>query len=522
MTQPQQPNERAAAPMLAPAVEMVNITKRFPGVVANDQVHFELRSGEIHALLGENGAGKTTLMQMLGGLYAPDIGEVRIHGQSVRFHSPGDAIAAGVGMVYQHFMLIDRFTVADNIVLGQEPGVRRENRHQLQSRLRDLSQRYGLQVDPAAEVRQLSVGEQQRVEILKALYRGAQILILDEPTAVLTPPEVDELLAVLRTLAAQGTSIVLITHKLQEVMAVCDRVTVLRDGRTVGTRTVAACTEPQLAQLMVGRELTFERRPSTRAVGQPQLILEQVWAKCDRGLPALRGIDLTVRAGEIVGIAGVDGNGQRELEEVIAGLRPITQGYRLVAAPLAHIPSDRYRMGLISEFSVAENAVLRDIDHAPFSWHGLLHLPSIRQFAQQLINIFGIRVPSVNTFAGTLSGGNAQRLVLARELTRNHAQNSKLQSVEDSQATHRHLLILAAQPTRGLDINAADGVHQQLIAQRNAGAAILLISTELEEILRLCDRILVLHAGSIIGNLQADLIDLHQLGLLMAGQVVDG
>ncbi|MEN9224596.1 MAG: ABC transporter ATP-binding protein [Thermostichus sp. DRC_bins_24] len=508
----------------APLVQMQGIRKSFAGVLANDGVDFELQPGEIHALLGENGAGKTTLMNILAGLYQPDGGEICLRGQRVQIKSPRQAIQLGIGMVHQHFMLVQSFTVADNIVLGQGSsrsgeggsGWLREDPVRLHEQLRQLAEQYGLQVDPAAQVAQLSVGEQQRVEILKAIYRGSDILILDEPTAVLTPQEVEELLQTLRALAAQGTGIVFISHKLKEVLALCHRVTVLRDGRRVGTIAVAehlqalgseGC-ERLLAQMMVGREVNFERQPGREApqrLGEPLLTLKQVVALSDRDrLPALRGIDLQVHPGEIVGVAGVDGNGQRELEEVIAGLRPIQSGSVQFAGSgavnLAHIPSDRYSMGLLSEFSVAENAVLRDVDRDPYCRRGWLDLRAIARFAQQLVLQFTVKTPSIQTRAGKLSGGNAQKLVLGRELAR------------------QPRLILAAQPTRGLDINAIEYVHHQLLQQRQAGAGILLISTELEEILRLSDRIVVLYEGQIRGETSAEAVDIHQLGLWMAGR----
>lgn len=486
------------------AVELKGISKHFPGVVANDGVNFEVRYGEIHALLGENGAGKTTLMNILCGLYEPDAGEIKLFGQPVRFHSPGAAIAAGIGMVHQHFMLVESFTVADNIILGQPAGILKEDEKRLWSRLKALSDQYGLHIDPAAEVWHLSVGEQQRVEILKTIYRGAKILILDEPTAVLTPQEVEELLGILRTLAQQSTSIIFISHKLNEVMAVCDRVTVLRDGHTVGTVETKDCTEKQLAQMMVGREISLSRQQNSRTPGEALLMLKHVWVDSDRGLPALKGVDLIVRAGEIVGIAGVDGNGQRELEEAIAHLRQVKQGKILLDGSLAHIPSDRYGMGLLSDFSVAENSVLREISRPPFNQKGFLNLRAILEYAMNLVQKFGIRTPSVKTPAGKLSGGNAQRIVLGRELSQNHQ------------------IVLAAQPTRGLDISAIEYIHHQLIKQRDEGAAVLLISTELEEILRLSDRIAVLYEGQIMEIVDAEKADIHHLGLLMAGKVREG
>lgn len=484
------------------AIAMVNITKRFPGVVANQGVHFAVQSGEIHGLLGENGAGKTTLMNILCGLYHPDAGEIYRQGQPVVFHRPAAAITAGIGMVHQHFQLVDRFTVAENLILGVRRGLWRENPQRLHQRLGDLAARYGLDLDPAIPVWQLSVGQQQRVEILKALYRGASVLILDEPTAVLTPQETQGLMGILRGLAAQGTAIIFISHKLNEVLGVCDRVTVLRDGQTVGTVAAADCDTHQLAAMMVGREVDFTRpSPAPQISRQPLLRLEQVSALGDHDRPALREVNLALYGGEIVGIAGVDGNGQRELEEVIVGLRSPTSGTIHSDGPLAHIPSDRYSMGLIGSFSVTENLLLRDLHRPPFQRRGLLRPAAMAQHAAALVKDYLIRTPSVQTPAGTLSGGNAQKVVIARELSR------------------QPQVIVAAQPTRGLDVGAIEYVHSQLLAQRDQGAAILLISTELDEILRLCDRIAVLYEGRIVGWVKAETAAVNQLGLMMAGQV---
>ncbi|WP_242050707.1 ABC transporter ATP-binding protein [Oculatella sp. FACHB-28] len=493
---------------LLPAVDMRGITKRFPGVMANQQVGFVVQAGEIHALLGENGAGKTTLMNILCGLYEPDEGEIWLRGQSVRFQRPADAIAAGIGMVYQHFMLVERFTVAENIALGQTGRGWRDDSRALHQRLRALSAHYGLGIDPTAPVWQLSVGERQRVEILKALDRQVDVLILDEPTAVLTPQETEGLMTILRDLAAQGTAIIFISHKLNEVLALCDRVTVLRDGQRVGSVEVANCDAHHLTELMVGREVNLDR-PDRVVVEvadrSPLLSLEQVSTVGHHRLPVLQDINLQVYPGEIVGIAGVDGNGQRELEEAIIGLRSLTQGQIHRNGTLAHIPSDRYSMGLIPEFSVTENLLLRDIDRFPFSQKGFLRPAQMVKQAIALVQQYLIRTPSVHTPSGTLSGGNAQKVIIARELYRNHP------------------VILAAQLTRGLDVGAMEYVHAQLMAQRDAGAAILLISTELDEILRLCDRIAVLYEGQIVGLIDAATADVNHLGLLMAGktQVTD-
>ncbi|MGF1480438.1 MAG: ABC transporter ATP-binding protein [Cyanophyceae cyanobacterium] len=489
--------------MTPPTVELRGITKRFGDLIANDGIDFTLAQGEIHALLGENGAGKTTLMNILCGLYEPDAGEIWLNGKGVKFPSPREAIASGISMVHQHFMLVDSFTVADNIVLGQSQQLWREDVQQLHQRLTQLAQQHGLQIDPATPVWQLSVGQQQRVEILKAIYRRTNVLILDEPTAVLTPQEVDDLLQTLKSLAAQGTSMIFITHKIREVLAVCDRVTVLRDGQKIDTLPTSATNERKLAQMMVGREVRSwhngTAKEELQTANTPLLTIENLWVDNERGLPALRGVNLTACSGEIVGIAGVDGNGQRELEEAIAGLRPSTQGQLEIAGKLAHIPSDRYTMGLIQDFAVADNMVLRDINRPPFTTKGLLQPPKILRHALALIQQFLIRTPSAKTAAGKLSGGNAQRVVLARELSREPQ------------------LILAAQPTRGLDIGAVADVHRQLRERRDAGAAILVISTELDEIMSLSDRVAVLYEGKIVGIVNATAADVRQLGLMMGG-----
>ncbi len=501
LTQPPNP--------LLPAVEMRQIFKRFPGVIANQQVNFAVQAGEIHALLGENGAGKTTLMNILCGLYAPDAGEIYLQGERVRFGRPAEAIASGINMVHQHFMLVDRFTVAENIVLGQTRGLLRENPRQLHQRLRDLAEQYALEIDPTTLVSQLSVGQQQRAEILKALYRQAKVLILDEPTAVLAPQEAQGLMVILKRLAAQGTAIVFISHKLNEVLTLCDRVTVLRNGQSVGTRAVAGATAHQLAEEMVGRSVDLQRpqRTTLDHSGQPRLKLEHVTVAGTYERPALQSVSLTVRPGEILGIAGVDGNGQRELEEVIVGLRRLKTGQIQRDGTLAHIPSERYGMGLIRAFTVAENLLLRDIDRPPFTRQGWIRPQAIARHARELVQRYLIRTPSVSTRCGSLSGGNAQKVVVARELAR------------------QPQIILAAQPTRGLDIGAMEYVHAQLMAQRDRGVAILLISTELDELLRLSDRIAVLYEGEIVGHrdatAEASTLKLKQeLGLMMAGKPV--
>jgi len=494
---------------------MRGIVKRFPGVIANAGVDFDLLGGEVHALLGENGAGKTTLMNVLYGLYTPDAGEIWLRGQRVAFASAREAISHGLGMVHQHFMLVKPFTVAENIVLGQrsprEPLA--QDVGQVHRRLRGLSEQYGLAVDPAAPVWTLSVGEQQRVEILKALYRGAEVLILDEPTAVLTPQEVDELLAILRRLAGEGKSIVFISHKLGEVLGVSDRITVLRDGRVVDTVPAQGSDRPALARMMVGREVILRVSKGPAQPGEVRLAVRDLSATNDRGLPALRGVSLAVRGGEILGIAGVAGNGQTELEEVIAGLRRATGGAVTICGQsatnqppaaigrlgLAHVPSDRYAMGMLRNFTIAENTILQRVGEAPFTRHGWLQKDVIRREARDLVAAYDVRTPSVENAARTLSGGNAQKMILARELAR------------------QPKVLLAAQPTRGLDVSAIEYVHRKLIEQCDRGVAILLISTELDEILTLSDRIAVMYEGQIVGVVDGPGADIHEIGLMMAG-----
>jgi ABC-type uncharacterized transport system ATPase subunit len=509
--------EAETADMLSgtPVVEMRGIVKRFPGVVANAGVDFDLRQGEIHALLGENGAGKTTLMNVLYGLYAPDAGEIRLRGKEIHFSSARDAISQGLGMVHQHFMLVPPFTVAENIILGQRSprAPLLEDQAAVYKRLMAISDQYGLAIRPEAEVWTLSVGEGQRVEILKALYRGADVLILDEPTAVLTPQEVEDFLIVLRRLVEDGKSIVFISHKLGEVLAVSDRITVLRDGHVIDTVAASSTSRKELARMMVGREVLLEVAKEPAKPEDVLLSVENLSAENDRGLPAVNHISFEVKGGEILGIAGVAGNGQSELEEVVAGLRKSTGGTVQMCGKditnkspkeigdcgLAHIPSDRYERGLLQDFTVAENLILQRVGQKPFTRNGTLQWRTIRREARMLVESYDVRTPSVDTPAGKLSGGNAQKMILAREIARHPK------------------VLLAAQPTRGLDVSAIEFVHRTLIEERDAGVAILLFSTELDEIMALSDRIAVIYDGRIVDVLDAKDADVHEIGLMMGG-----
>jgi general nucleoside transport system ATP-binding protein len=496
------------------ALELRGITKRFPGVVANDRIDFDLQPGEVHALLGENGAGKSTLMNVLYGLYRPDEGEIRIGGKPVTMHSPKDAIERGIGMVHQHFMLIPVMTVAENIVLGTEP--RREgvllDLSAAEKRVRALSEQYGLSVDSRARIEDISVGRQQRVEILKALYRGADILILDEPTAVLTPQEATELFGVLRSLTEQGMSIIFISHKLNEVLSISDRITVLRRGEKVETLATAGATEESLARLMVGREVLLRVDKPPADTGEPLLEIKDLSVVDDRGLEAVRGVSLDVRAGEIVGIAGVDGNGQTELIDAITGLRrpasgTITVGGRdmtkanarkVLDEGMGHIPEDRQARGLVLEFTLTENLALEDYRSPPDSRWGWLFPRRLLARARRLLREFDVRGGGPSARASALSGGNQQKVVIAREVGRDPR------------------VLVAAQPTRGLDVGAIEYVHKRLITVRDEHKAVLLVSLELEEILSLSDRILVLYEGRVVGEYGPDASE-EELGVAMTG-----
>ncbi len=493
-------------------VEMRGIVKRFPGVLANDHVSFDLRRGEIHALLGENGAGKSTLMNILSGLYRADEGEIFIDGERKDFHSPRDAIRAGIGMVHQHFMLVPSLTVTENILLGlNEPRflLQLNTYHQ---KVAALAEQFGLSVDPRAHVWQLSVGEQQRVEILKMLYRGAQVLIMDEPTAVLAPQEIEGLFVTLRSMTQQGKSIIFISHKLQEITAIADRVTVLSKGRvTAAGQPLEGLTRRDLARLMVGREVVFSLQKKPQEPGSVVLQVDDLHAENDKGLPALRGISLTVRAGEIVGLAGVAGNGQRELAQVIGGLRQPTKGsVILMGSEITHkpvrfgidlgvsyIPADRTHVGSAPNLSVTDNIIMKKYRRAPVARGWSMDMQAATRLAKELKEAYDIIVPTVETPARLLSGGNLQRVILAREISNNPA------------------FLLAVQPTRGLDVGAIEGVQRLLLAQRETGAAILLISEELEELISLSDRIYVIYEGRIMGEVRDGSVE--KIGLMMTG-----
>jgi simple sugar transport system ATP-binding protein len=492
---------------------MRSITKRFPGVLANDNVSFSTIAGEVHALLGENGAGKSTLMNILSGLYKPDEGSIAIMGKPVVFHSPRDAIKAGVGMVHQHFMLVPSQTVAENVFLGLREMGFVVNRNRMHAEVQRISEQYGLPVDPNAKIWQLSVGEQQRVEIIKTLYRGAQILVLDEPTAVLTPQECETLFRTLRTMTDEGKTIIFISHKLEEVLSIAQRVSVLRGGRLVATTEARGKTKAELASLMVGRQVLFQLEKPPSIVGEVRLALQEVEARDDKFLPALRKISLEVRSGEILGIAGVAGNGQRELAEVICGLRPTTGGrmrvagqnvhapspLTMIAAGVAYVPEDRNATGSSPNLSVADNLALKAYRTPRYGRGAVIDSKALDVRAKALIEEFSISTPGTRTPARKLSGGNLQKVILAREI-----------------ASQPNVLV-AASPTRGLDIGATENVRRILLQERAQGAAILLISEDLDEIFSISDRIAVIYEGCIMGEFACADADLATVGLLMAG-----
>lgn len=494
-------------------VEMFNITKRFPGVVANDQVNFNVREGEIHVLLGENGSGKSTLMSVLSGLYKPDEGDILVNGIKYNLRSPRDAIKAGIGMVHQHFKLIDSFSVAENVILGGDGTPMMLNKKDIENNLAQLSVRYGLRINLSAMVWQLSVGEKQRVEIIKMLYRGSQVLVLDEPTAVLTPQEAEELFENLRRMAAAGRGIVVITHKLNEVMAIADRVTVLRRGKAVATLEKKEINQRDLAWLMVGQDVVFHSRKKTPPGCEKVLELKKVNCLNDLGLAGLTDIDFSVYKGEIFGIAGVAGNGQRELAEVVTGLRPVNGGKLLINSTdvtglsprrimdrgVAHVPEDRLGTGLIPNLDAVDNLILKDYRRDLLRQGPFVNRRVARSNAQQMVERFEVSLRSLDAPVKLMSGGNLQRLLLAREIT-----------------SQPHLLI-AVYPVRGLDIKATKAVHDLLLEQREKGMAILLISEDLEEIFKLSDRIGVLCGGRLTGIIPAEAADVEEIGLLMMG-----
>ncbi|KIQ93586.1 Galactose/methyl galactoside import ATP-binding protein MglA [Anoxybacillus thermarum] len=495
-------------------IEMLNIRKVFGNFVANDNITLQLKKGEIHALLGENGAGKSTLMNVLFGLYQPDGGEIRVKGKKVNIANPNVANDLGIGMVHQHFMLVDTFTVTENIILGSEPKKGGQiDIERAEKEVRELSERYGLAVDPKAKIADISVGMQQRVEILKTLYRGADILIFDEPTAVLTPQEIQELIQIMKALVREGKSIILITHKLKEIMEVCDRVTVIRRGKGIGTLNVSETNPNELAALMVGREVHFKTEKQPPKVGKPVLEIEDLVVKDSRGITAVDHLHLTVHAGEIVGIAGVDGNGQTELIEAITGLMKSESGSirlngkeirnltprQITETGVGHIPQDRHKHGLVLDFPIGENMVLQTYYKEPYSKRGILNFKAIYDKARQLIQEFDVRTPDEYTKARALSGGNQQKAIIGREVDRDPD------------------LLIAAQPTRGLDVGAIEFIHKRLIEQRDKGKAVLLVSFELDEIMNVSDRIAVIYEGKIVAIVDPKETTEQELGLLMAG-----
>ncbi len=494
-------------------LEMRGITKRFPGVTANDGVGLRLYEGEVLALLGENGAGKSSLMNVLAGLYRPDEGEIFLRGERVEIENPADSIALGIGMIHQNFMLVETMTVAENVILGLQGVDHVPDMREISRKLKEISDHYHLQVDPAAPIWHLGVGEQQRVEILKQIYRGAEILILDEPTAVLTPQEAEELNRILMQMTGEGKSAIFITHKMEEVMKYSRRVQVLHHGKGVTEKRTKETNPQELARLMVGREVLFRIDKNKNEPGAVILDIEAVQASDEKGLPALRGLSLKVREGEILGIAGVAGNGQRELTEVVTGLHPILSGkvrihgrdmtnhspLAFIKAGVSHIPSDRVAMGIIGDMSVANNLAMKGYRSAPISEHGLLHPKRILAMAKRMVDLFRIFTPALHTHVKFLSGGNIQKTILAREIDACGG------------------ILVAAYPSRGLDVGATEAVRREIIAQRDTGRGVLLVSEDLDELFTVADRIAVLFEGQIMGEVGAEDADVESLGLMMAG-----
>ena len=496
------------------AVEMRGITKRFPGVIANQDVDLFIEEGHVHALLGENGAGKSTLMNVLSGLYQQDEGQIYLYGKPTSIASPRDAIDLGIGMVHQHFMLVESLTVAENVILGLYPTGIVIDMKQVKKEIQVLSERYQLNVDPDAFIWQLSVGEQQRIEILKQLYRGAEILIMDEPTAVLTPQEADKLMKILHRMAREGKSIVFITHKLHEVMGYADKVSVLRKGKMVETLETEGTSKDELARLMVGKDVLFQFDKEAREPGEVTIQVENLKATNDKGLPAVKGISFQIRSGEILGIAGVAGNGQRELAEAITCLRPVKEGSIMVNgqditncsprdainAGLSHIPGDRLGRGLAANLPVSDNLVMKAYRKPPVATGPMVDYQRVNTFSSRLVDNYEIMTPSIKTASRSLSGGNQQKVVLARE-------------IDASSGT-----LVAVNPTRGLDVGATEGVRKELLRQRDQGGAVLLISGDLDELLQIADRIMVIYEGEIMGEVSADQADIDRIGLMMAGE----
>lgn len=499
-------------------IEMLNIRKQFGDFVANDNITLQLKKGEIHALLGENGAGKSTLMNVLFGLYQPEAGTIRVKGQDVNITNPNVANDLGIGMVHQHFMLVENFTVTENIILGSEPTKGgRINIKDAAKRIQELSEQYGLNVDPNAKIHDISVGMQQRVEIIKTLYRGAEMIIFDEPTASLTPEEIEELMQIMKKLIAEGKSIILITHKLKEIMEVSDRVTIIRKGQGIGTVVTSETNPTELAELMVGRQVVFKTEKGPANPTHTVLKIDDLTVTDNRNIEKVKNLNLTVRAGEIVGIAGIDGNGQTELIEAITGLRKAKSGTitlndqditglkprKITEKGVAHIPEDRHKHGLVLDFPISHNIALQTYYKEPISKMGIIDYSVMRKQAQKVIEEFDVRTPSDMTLARSLSGGNQQKAIIGRELDRDPD------------------LLIAALPTRGLDVGAIEYIHRRLIEQRDNGKAVLLISFELDEVMNVSDRIAVIYEGSIIDEVDPKAITEQEIGLLMAGQKLE-